>query len=762
VIAYKPAPEGEQLWYFQCKRYRSINAKAFKAEVDKYLQLIQDKPDLKPYGVVFAVSCAVSADTREDVGAYCEQHDLAYEFWALTELDMRVKQYPDLLGEFFDLQALPKQPKVYHNLPQPDYGTFIGREEELAQVNRILRPYPHSQHALVTIDGIGGIGKSALALEVAHRYLCDYGQLSEKERFDAIIWTSAKAEVLTADGIKPRQQITRTLEDIYTTIAITLEREDIARARPEEQAELVMKALTQQRTLLIVDNLETVDDERVNAFLRELPAPAKAIVTTRHRIDVAYPVRLTGISQENALVLIGRECEKKSVMLTGDEAERLYECTGGVPLAIVWSVAQMGYGYGVESVLHRLNEHSGDVARFCFQGAKMRIQGRPSHRLLLALALFTPDANRQALGVVAGLSESERDDGLVELERLSLVNKRADRFAFLPLTRSFAVEELNREPELKRVLTRSWIDYLKRLCQIADSEYYWQFKNYLFYDEGESILKAIDWAYEQGASDDVFLLTVAVEDYLNAIGDWNRIVVFCQRALELARSVRNRIAIARLDCIVGWFLKEWGEYAEAESRFSEALDQYRAEKSREGECVALQLLGVVYRRLSMFDRAKEFYDQAWDIAEELGNGELEALINDQYGKLARDAEQWELAWQYFVKARDWFDSQSELMPQDEGMARASWGQLAIVAYHLGRPQEAKELCLRSLEFFGKRETRGYTYTLRYRLALAEEALGEYDAALRHTREAAVWFDRQGMKSDLAKAQDLLKKLEQRN
>ena len=134
--------------------------------------------------------------------------------------------------------ALPAPPKVYHNLPQPDYGTFIGREDELAQVHRILRPYPQSQAHLVTIDGIGGIGKSALALEVAHRYLRGYDRLLPKERFEAIIWASAKSSVLTADGIAPRQQITRTLEDIYATIAVALEREDITRARPEEKDDL--------------------------------------------------------------------------------------------------------------------------------------------------------------------------------------------------------------------------------------------------------------------------------------------------------------------------------------------------------------------------------------------------------------------------------------------------------------------------------------------------------------------------------------------
>ena len=103
VVAYKPTPQGEELWYFQCKRYRSINARTLKDEVDKYLRLVQEKPHLRPTGVAFVVSCAMSARVREEVGDYCEQHGLAYEFWALTELDMRIKHYPDLLREFFNL-----------------------------------------------------------------------------------------------------------------------------------------------------------------------------------------------------------------------------------------------------------------------------------------------------------------------------------------------------------------------------------------------------------------------------------------------------------------------------------------------------------------------------------------------------------------------------------------------------------------------------------------------------------------------------------
>jgi hypothetical protein len=262
---------------------------------------------------------------------------------ALTTMNHDVKQallqLTDAIGQQKSLPALTQESEtarqLYHNLPNPEYGKFIGRENELEKIHEILKPYPKSQHSLVTIDGIGGIGKSALALETAHHYLRNYAQLPEDERFDAIIWTSAKRTILTAEGIKTRHQILNTLEDIYSLIAVALQREDITRARPEEQAEVVRHALTRQRTLLIIDNLETVDDETVMTFLHELPAPTKAIVTTRHRIDVAYPVRLVGMLWEDAHSLIEQECNKKDVTLTFDEAQRLYKRTGGVPLAIL-------------------------------------------------------------------------------------------------------------------------------------------------------------------------------------------------------------------------------------------------------------------------------------------------------------------------------------------------------------------------------------------------------------------------------------------
>jgi tetratricopeptide (TPR) repeat protein len=470
-----------------------------------------------------------------------------------------------------DRPALPEPKKVYHNLPQPDYGTFIGREKELAQVHSILRPYPHSQHALVTIDGIGGIGKSALALEVAHRYRRDYERLPPEERFEAIIWTSAKSTVLTADGIAPRQQITRTLEDIYTTISVALEREDITHARPEDQDELVTKALTQQRTLLIVDNLETVDDERVNAFLRELPAPTKAIVTTRHRIDVAYPVRLTGMPQEDGLALIAQECAKKGVTLAEAEAGKLYDRTGGVPLAMVWSVAQMGFGHPVEAVLRRLGQPSEDIARYCFAGAIEHIRGKPAHKLLMALSLFATDASREALGYAADLPELDRDEGLVALEKLSLLNKRGDRFSLLPLTRSYLAQELEQIPQFAQSAFERMLTYYKQLVtpppEVRVGIPYWDgLVNYARAESLEQEWGNLDQVIRRALNQrryamalDLFLPIV---HFFSIWGLWDERLHLSREMCQAAHELGDPVEVWLWIDAIGWILRQRQQFSE--------------------------------------------------------------------------------------------------------------------------------------------------------------------------------------------------------
>jgi hypothetical protein len=101
----------------------------------------------------------------------------------------------------------PPVPQVPHNLPPRT--DFIGRKAEKARVHKALR----SRYPLTSIDGIGGIGKTVLALEVAHECLHasrGEGPTDGIVAFDGFIWTTAKDRDLTLNALL--DAVARTLE----------------------------------------------------------------------------------------------------------------------------------------------------------------------------------------------------------------------------------------------------------------------------------------------------------------------------------------------------------------------------------------------------------------------------------------------------------------------------------------------------------------------------------------------------------------------
>jgi LuxR family glucitol operon transcriptional activator len=462
----------------------------------------------------------------------------------------------------------------------------------------------------------------------------------------------------------------------------------------------------------------------------------------------------------DAYRLITQERKKKRVAITKKQAGELYRRTGGLPLALVWSIALMGFGYDVDTVLARLGMETSDIAKYCFQSAVEHIRGQPPHTVLMALSLFAGSGSRRALGAVTELPPLELSDGLVDLELLSLVNKYEDRFTLLPLTKAFAFTELKRDPALEKRIADNWIDYLITTFKRADDLAYWRFKGEEFYQEGENIREALEWSYEQGSSDQVFALSHILIDYLDDTGRWNEMLACCERVSSLAESIQDPTYIARFQNSKGWLLEQRGEYDEAVRVSKTALNQYQLMGNQRGEAKMLQRISALYRKLEDYDLAKEKCDQAMALAKKLDDSNLIVLIEHEYGKLARSQKDWEQAKTHFLNVQKWFQEIAEQAPHDEQLSWGVAGHLAIVEYHLGNPQQAKELCLRSLEFFEGYGTRGYMAVLYYRLALAEEALGEHAAALEHVQKALKWFDRLGMKPDYDNALPLLHRLQE--
>ena len=160
VVAWKDA----QLWAFQCKRYQTFATADALREIDKIAALPAEQ---KPVGLVFVVTSDVSVTARQKARERCRQEVLACDFWAGTELDERTKRHPDILAEFFQLS-----PQAGGGLPphmlRPPVGDFTGRTKEIESLMGYLSKADKTG-CIAVICGMGGVGKSELALKVADR-----------------------------------------------------------------------------------------------------------------------------------------------------------------------------------------------------------------------------------------------------------------------------------------------------------------------------------------------------------------------------------------------------------------------------------------------------------------------------------------------------------------------------------------------------------------------------------------------------------------
>jgi tetratricopeptide (TPR) repeat protein len=696
--------------------------------------------------------------------------DLAVPSHVALEIAEYRRKITDLEGR---LRPIATQQKAlpHHNLPRRDYDRLIGRQQEQAEVRRLLGP--HNRAFVISIEGIGGIGKSSLALESAYAFVEQYAQLLEEDRFDAIVWVSAKRTYLAPDGIRERQQVFRTLEDVFTAIARVLDYPAIIRARADEQRAIVEQALREQRTLLILDNMETVDDDELMDFLHELPEPTKALVTTRYRIPVARPIRLTGVEQSDALLLIAEEARRRNITLSQAEEMQLWNSTGGVPLAIVWSIGLMDMGGSVESVLHRLNSSESDIARFCFEESVAQVRGKHAHKLLLALALFISPASRNSLGHIAGLDTNPygRDLGLADLVRLSLVNQATDRFSLLPLTRSFALAEAAIDPEWTAAARERLFDHIFNLVNAgSQTKLDWEATDllerklpdalavfdqrsaelrYLSSDENERQIVPEQAAFALK----LLRLNRALVWVCRIRGYWADCERLCHTGIVISQSLNELANIGSRYRDLSKITYLRGDLASARSWAEQSRACFERAGMNKSICYMDRQLGLIALREGDFDRAAKLLEHAKDEYVRLGGQGSLASYLGSLGELAVARGDLQTAEAYFGAAIEHLRQRNNIHNLAMDLLNLSGVKLAqgdidSAAAHLDESQRLAQECGRVDVI-----ARG-----RQGMALLELVRGNHAMATAFTREALDQFHRLGMKREHAEAEALLTKL----
>jgi tetratricopeptide (TPR) repeat protein len=341
----------------------------------------------------------------------------------------------------------------YYRILQPDYLTFVTREEPCAAIQAGIAD---ERVAVVSIVGIGGIGKTALATwAVLKAY--------HEKRFQFIASITAKDRELTEGGIRAvRPGLTSFEALLNNTLDIIGFPELKALEDVVEKERQLRELLRETKGLLYVDNVETVDDARILNFLNNLPLGIKAIVTSRRASvrRLIVPVDLHGLSDNETSSFIASLAERPpfayATQLNAAERLRIGKACDNIPLAIRWVLSRSRHAAEAISNADSLgmsSKHGEVLLEFSFRRV---FEGMlpAEQRTLEVLSLFQKALSTEALLVGSGLAQTVLDDALETLSQDALIERAFNPetndyvFSLNAIPRSFVQSEFSKKGSL--------------------------------------------------------------------------------------------------------------------------------------------------------------------------------------------------------------------------------------------------------------------------------------------------------------------------
>jgi predicted ATPase len=374
----------------------------------------------------------------------------------------------------------PREVVESNNLPVVPTA-FIGRERDVADVKELL-----DRHALVTLVGSGGVGKTRLALQVGTELL---------DRYSDGVWFVDLAPISDP-------------ELVSSVIAQALGMSQQEGRRVDDAIPLWLK---RKKPLLIFDNCEHVVGTVVPiaaAILRAAPG-VRILATSRQALAIAgegvhrlpslsLPAEATGLKTDDALhydavaLFVDRATANDArFALTDDTAPIVVEICrrlDGIPLAIELAAARVKV-LSIPHLAERLNERF----KLLTGGSSDALPRQKTLHALLdwSYDLLTPQEQLlfARLGIFAsgfGLEAATNacgGDGLDEIDILDLLGSLTDkslvvadtsgereRYRLLESTAAYALEKLSASGE-RDALARRHAEYFRDRALAADERY---------------------------------------------------------------------------------------------------------------------------------------------------------------------------------------------------------------------------------------------------------------------------------------------------
>lgn len=380
------------------------------------------------------------------------------------------KQEADAIARSFAIPTVGKIFEVdepFYRILSPDYHQFVWREVPCTNVEAALLD---PRTAVTSITGIGGVGKTALATWAVLRAY-------DRGDFKFIVSVTAKDRELTRSGILALTPALTSFETLLDNIADVLGFPEMKDADVAEKEQSVRDLIANSNGLLYVDNLETVDDKRIIAFLDDLPVGVRAITTSRRgSVRVAVrPVELGQLTEREVSSFISSLAGQSGLAyvadLTETERKRIGNACDRIPLAIRWALARANSApeaLATADSITQSGRRGEELLEFAFRRV-FESMDNTEKAVLQVLSLFQAPLPTEALFVGAGDGSSNHKlidtvDQLVEdalVHRLFDPNLNDYAYTVLPITRAFVSSQLAKQGTLEQKIRSRLSDYFE-------------------------------------------------------------------------------------------------------------------------------------------------------------------------------------------------------------------------------------------------------------------------------------------------------------
>jgi tetratricopeptide (TPR) repeat protein len=658
-------------------------------------------------------------------------------------------------------ENFPQKAEAFHNLPPRN--EFVGRKDEIEKVHQALLSRPH----IISIDGIGGVGKTALALEIAHECLNASKGDNVQNRtatFKGFVWITSKDHVLILDGLL--DEVAQTLNHIV-----------VMKQQLKEKRNSIIQLLQNTPSLLILDNYETITDSTIYDFLLEIPEPSKVLITTRiQKIGQTSAISLKGLPDLDALELIrshGKNLDLEEITRASDTMlMRLCKSTEGHPLATKWALGQIKQkGQSLSTTLEFLENAHGNIFDQIFLNS-WELLSQDARRVLRIMPIFTTDALKQSIEVASRLFGQDFDIATGQLTEMSLVNSiqtqntSNTRYSIHPLTRAFAFSKLESESKIAHYAKRDLAFFFEEYTREHGG--LWNLCGFdMIKSDISNIISIIRWCWKEQFTELGVNVFDNIRYFIINYGLWNTALELAFDAIKLfpidIKSPPDQLTAWQTKIVayriwpIAWIYRFRGEYEAAKEEINLALSVFEHIDDKFNIAMAKRHLGLVLLKSGEYENAESFLQESLN---------FEKSRQDIYRIQLLTADLADLALQKGNLDGAWNLSKIILNPsheiKDSQCIARFYRVLGSVARQQGKLEDAKDLCEKSLQ-----HTEGLKYVdgiadASFELAQVEMEMGQKHEARQKYEQARTLYKSLGMEHRAQEIENIFTQLQESN